>query len=432
MIPTKITDLIPYQTDRLFLLIGSNPLPNYVVARLLLKPGGLLYLVHSTKKDESAIGATSTAQVAGSLQSVLCQTHKIARITPVPVDESNSFDIYSGITRILERIPVNESIGLHYTGGTKAMAIHAYQAVLENHRVQAGRAKPIFSYLDARTMSLRIDNLQQPIPPLLLNPWPIAPLPTFDELFGLHGERAQPPSDKKTDHLSPFASKLANACRDQQVMDALRDWCNKCLRRQDTYNRARGEWHNENQLRSVSLPLPSDVTLKQLFQRELDNLGPLENARIKAGFLTCQALCRWLDGGWLEQYVADCVEQCKTSLGTSSVVHASACNIRIKDGKAGHDFELDVAALSSYRLFGISCTTGSDKIKLKLFEAMIRAQQLGGDEARVALIGNVPNPAKLQAEAKDRWQIGNPIRVYGCTDLPRLSDLLNDWFVKGA
>ena len=35
------------QSEHLFLLIGKNPLPNWVAARLLLRDEGRLYLVHS-------------------------------------------------------------------------------------------------------------------------------------------------------------------------------------------------------------------------------------------------------------------------------------------------------------------------------------------------------------------------------------------------
>jgi hypothetical protein len=37
-----------YKVDHLFLLVGENPLPNYVAARLLLNDKGTIYLVHTT------------------------------------------------------------------------------------------------------------------------------------------------------------------------------------------------------------------------------------------------------------------------------------------------------------------------------------------------------------------------------------------------
>ena len=42
-----MNDFMPYQTDYLFLLVGTNPLPNYVATLLLAKDNGTIYLVHS-------------------------------------------------------------------------------------------------------------------------------------------------------------------------------------------------------------------------------------------------------------------------------------------------------------------------------------------------------------------------------------------------
>jgi hypothetical protein len=43
-----------YTVDHFFLLIGENPLPNYVAARLLLASGGTPYLVHTNGTDKLA------------------------------------------------------------------------------------------------------------------------------------------------------------------------------------------------------------------------------------------------------------------------------------------------------------------------------------------------------------------------------------------
>jgi len=40
-----------YRSDYLFLLIGTNPLPNYVVYRLLAKPSSHIIFVHTSRTD---------------------------------------------------------------------------------------------------------------------------------------------------------------------------------------------------------------------------------------------------------------------------------------------------------------------------------------------------------------------------------------------
>ena len=61
MSETGSVEFQPYRTPVLFVLVGENPLPNYVAARLLLEPGGRLYLVHSR-------GSGGTGNVAKSLR----------------------------------------------------------------------------------------------------------------------------------------------------------------------------------------------------------------------------------------------------------------------------------------------------------------------------------------------------------------------------
>jgi len=51
-----------HQVDRLFLLIGENPLPNYVAARTLLKDGGKAYLVDTTGTNPTAPGKEGPSQ----------------------------------------------------------------------------------------------------------------------------------------------------------------------------------------------------------------------------------------------------------------------------------------------------------------------------------------------------------------------------------
>jgi hypothetical protein len=74
-------------------------------------------------------------------------------------------------------------------------------------------------------------------------------------------------------------------------------------------------------------------------------------------------------------------------------------------------------------------TTDDKKfVKPKLLEAIVRSEQLGGGEARCALVccADSENVHKLQAET-----IGLPnhnyVRVFGAKDLPDLSEKMKAW-----
>ena len=51
------SQLDEFKVDYLFLLIGENPLPNYIAARTLLKDKGTVYLVftNQTKKQKNSL-----------------------------------------------------------------------------------------------------------------------------------------------------------------------------------------------------------------------------------------------------------------------------------------------------------------------------------------------------------------------------------------
>ena len=118
-------DTIPeeWKTETLLLLVGGNPLPNYVAAKLLLKPGGTLHLLysHATGDIASAIAAAVGAQHLA---------HEISN----PASRSSVSD---RVAEVLDKHCRNRTVGLHNTGGTKSMAVHAHAAV-RNPGMHAG------------------------------------------------------------------------------------------------------------------------------------------------------------------------------------------------------------------------------------------------------------------------------------------------------
>ena len=81
-------------------------------------------------------------------------------------------------------------------------------------------------------------------------------------------------------------------------------------------------------------------------------------------------------------------------------------------------FELDVVAVLGYQILVVSCTANADPdlIKRKGMEAILRARQLGGDEARaIVLCSAHPHDAQLiEDELKDEMGSGSePLQVWG-------------------
>ncbi|MGQ9815993.1 MAG: hypothetical protein ACUVR3_12740, partial [Candidatus Roseilinea sp.] len=128
-----------YQTDHLILLVGTNPLPNYVAAQLLCKPGGKVHLLSST----DTIGIAERLRKALKDKSVyVCMPKEVRDLSP--------FGVYRAVSDLAQLL--TGTVGLNYTGGTKAMSVQAYRAVLAKH------PNACFTYLDARKLSIFVDD----------------------------------------------------------------------------------------------------------------------------------------------------------------------------------------------------------------------------------------------------------------------------------
>lgn len=400
-----------YQVDRLLLLIGENPLPNYVVARTLLKDGGTPYLVYTSHTKEQADRVRDLLRERSTALQP-CQ------YIPLGDYESDGYHIQKKIQEDIKP-HMQEKWGLNYTGGTKPMATHAYRVLLKL------QPNAVFSYLDPRRLEMCIDRedgarIRRKVELEIL----------LSDLFELHSLKLQ--SSPTTRSLLPNAAyAFAQFHQNKSLADSWRDWCDKTLRE---LAKKRGNWLSEEKLQPCELPLtypenkdlPNEIkaVLQKHFAASAD-VFLLQQGKENGGFQKYKHLCEWLDGTWLEHYTLQQVQ----SIATQYNIQDSALSFPIKNPQTGQDkFELDVAFMRGYQLFAISCTTDSNLglCKSKLFEAYLRAKQLGGDEARVALVccSDQPDALKRQLEV----MLENPkIRVFGREHLSNLANEIAAW-----
>lgn len=388
-----MNNLKDYQPDHLFLLMGSNPLPNYVASLLLGQNNPQLYLVHTTE----------TEHIANNLAKNL--PNDLPTPTYIQVDNANANNIYNKVEVYAKKC--KGQIGLHYTGGTKAMAVHAYRAIENTGQDFTA------SYLDSKTLSLLID---QPGRNSITKPVGLGVKPSIKQLLKLHGYKL-----KNSFTTMPLMPKLFESLV-QIPANELNNWCYTNLKEERNF---KTQLKNKTNLRKVDL---SSEILKPLHTNYV-NLNTLEELEKEVDY-RIDKLAKFIDGKWLEHYVLDKIKQ----LEKSYPIHEYALSVK-PDGT--RSFELDIVALQGYQLFAISCTTDARKslIKSKLFEAYIRARQIGGDEAKVAVVCYAPkndrysNPQRIQQELEDAWhETKGNIRVFGEEHIPNLSQHLATWF----
>ena len=408
-------DTIPeeWKTETLLLLVGGNPLPNYVAAKLLLKPGGTLHLLysHATGDIASAIAAAVGAQHLA---------HEISN----PASRSSVSD---RVAEVLDKHCRNRTVGLHYTGGTKSMAVHAHAAVRQ-HRQDA-----VLTYLDSRTLHLYCDGSIGAVPVQY------SVEPTLVDLLKLHGLQLVHEDHFLKDGqprwpdliLGGLNAALARAHSQSEGAKAYAEWCQTYLRDAKRNSLVRKAQH----FPVSPLPFPEDPCLHEVTEQMkvayglvADSFDPQtvvqrNNSEVKS----IGDLVAHLDGKWLEYCVADAFIQNRTEHRLNSV----GMSLDIDGKQSVYDFEVDVGALQGYQLYAVSCTRSAEKrlCKSKLFEALIRAEQLGGSEAKTALVCAFDKPGELEKEVRERWrpETSSRIRVFGAEHLPDLKMHLGVW-----
>jgi hypothetical protein len=411
-----------YQSDHLFLLVGTNPLPNFVAAKLLLKPEGQLYLVHSSK----------TQAVAERLKRYWTEIEKQKQPQFVCVDEADGASIRCKIEDALGKIGGGQ-IGLNYTGGTKTMAVHACRTMLDYQRAKSRLVT--LSYLDARSNKMYIEHGNNPafMTESLLHE--IKPL--IQDIVGLHAFKLQAPIAVEA-QLSELATVLANAHQSLDGIRAWRTWCDEALRK-NTRTKKAHEWDKEDLLHRVRLSLPVAPSLRAVTDKIQNRFGAsdgmllLGEAAQRSGFEKVKHLCEWLDGKWLEHYAFQALKRVREERPESRI-HDIGMGIRPQSEPDSPEYDIDIGVMQGYRLYAISCTTDADPgmCKLKLFEAYLRARNMAGDEAFVGLICMADKPENLERQVGRAWDAEDKVRVFGRPHLSSLADALTEWFISAG
>lgn len=278
-----LEELRRYQCESLFVLVGTNPVPNYVAAKLLAVPFGTTYLIHTVE----------VAPVKERLHERLTKDGFTCH--PIEVHEADAMDIARKVENQAQSI-TGQRVGLNYTGGTKAMAVHAYRAI---ERALGGRPSPlIFTYLDARRLELWVD--PHNLAASRSFPVGLAVQISLNDLCALHANPLKPDSTMLP-RLPKTAMVLAESHAEVSFVKRWRQWCTEQLRKPDRPDKLK----SKSQLNIVCLP--EEVPLRQVTEAVRAEF-PLTSSSVtleetaQAAGVGVHHLAEWLDGKWLEHY----------------------------------------------------------------------------------------------------------------------------------
>ncbi len=399
-----------HKCDHLFLLVGENPLPLYVAALLLMDDGGTIYLLHS----DGANKTLSTKPFADLLVRSLSVERPDTEFIYYGLNEGNSLRIRAEMKTILSELNLSrmDRIGLNYTGGTKPMAIHSHD-VLAEHFPNA-----VFSYLDAHRLAMQFEGESNPIDVARAREI------SLKELARLHGYRV----DKINQ--TPRHEKFARALAEVHNTDGgIRQW-------QKWYTSLSNSGGAHPQLPDIK-DYPALRPIITAFNQVGNGEIATEKIAQELDFKKITSASKWFISEWLEDLaLAAIIENAQEFNIEHYASSLEPIPQRAPQGTKPAKFELDAVAMLGYQLFVFSCIVSrpgkgeGSEVKKHLMEALVRARQLGGDEARAAVVGTSKFPEKIQAEVERDWQIRGKVRVFGRDDLLNLPDAFRQWFAQ--
>jgi len=305
------------------------------------------------------------------------------------------------------------------------MSVHSYRAIEQwVAQYRSTRAKKTsFSYLNPRKLEMVFDpkdpgSGEEEKPEFIGQSIELK----FNDFLNLHGWIAKPFNTNPT-YLNTaihLVSRIKNNSWDEWEKWIIDDFRKQTRREDRPENRK-----NKTNLKQTLLTLPEGLTdFMECLKLELNfNIGQSIFNNVQEP----EDLCKWLEGLWLEHYLLGELQRIANDTNLHDIGQNINLNKKIDNQKV--DFELDAIAVCGYQLFAFSCTTDNkdNMLKLKLFEVFMRARQLGGDEARVALVCCSKDPQKVEREARQDVDTEGRIKVFGLQDLPDLANKLKMW-----
>ncbi|MHB1645390.1 MAG: hypothetical protein ACYCSW_02620 [bacterium] len=422
----------------LALLIGTNPLPNYIASKYFIEENKHLKKIWLVCSEENLnINQNSTGKYALNLKELLSKeeappdyindTQKIEFPEIIYIEDIGSKKM---IEKQLEKIVKdsnNRKLHLFFTGGSKAMSAYSYSYLKEKFKNKFSA-----SYLSARDFKIMFDD-EDNITKNIADKIKI----NFNDLIKLHGFEKRDTKkqndisiefekfiDKiiekfriiiKNEKLDEFYSNSGGYNRNifkPDVNDKIMEKIFSSITKEDskilkaaTSDKCLEEEENKIKTDDDKLKFNKKVNI---FKKIL-NYNPNEtfmevigsfpedykiyrynnsnkpNFQTKIGYEKYKRAVDFLDGLWLEQYVGKIIK--KYFENDFDEILFNQKPYRNSDDPS-NNFELDVVLIKGCQLIGISCTTAEckDLCKKKGFEIILRTRQIGGTETKAILI----------------------------------------------
>lgn len=374
--------------NHLILLMGENPLPNYVAARYLMEANEDKIL-----KPEKiwVVCSEETKVLAENFYEIFSTEFKNKNL--VELVELKNPRSPKSILNVLRnkdilKIEKQDTLHLNYTGGTKVMSVASFiQTMLTSESY-------ILSYLDPQSYRLRVNDVFKDNEDDYPKSGDLRDIIIgIDTIINLHvtekGRELDDEKDSITDEnvYINWSKQLVdlfkvNAIwnffkRFKQELDRIKPSSLNNQSKQIHVNinklKATIDYPKNNKLKNVITDILKAYNHNMVVDESFSNdLKTITNGKYPFFFI---------HGKWLEYYIY-------SILKVSKIFDDVKINFFAKTHKTQKPFEIDVVGVKGYQVTLFSCYSGKveSTCKSKIFEAVYRADQLGGSEAKSVMV----------------------------------------------
>lgn len=341
------------KSDVLFLIVGTNPMPNIISIENRVKDNGKVFFICS--KENNTI--FSTDKIVNDIKKIMDNKYPNIVTNSIAVniqDESNM------IQEIINMFPVekNITVELNYTGGTKLMssAIYGYfKKVMRSEEVDI-----ILSYLDCEKdlfvfeenengkirfseEKLEINNIYNKF--------------TLKDIIISHGLNYN--KDRKETNFEDISYEMFSNFELKSIEE-------------------KNQWIEE--LNSI---LEDKENIKELLLKFI-NKQVVNSDLTSINALGAKKLKKYSIGDNLEEYIFRILTMLREEKEIDEFIWSYQQNET--DNMAGTEIDFIIIRGTKNYLLSVTLCEGEYDCKPKLYEAKTRAQQISGDETRVGFI----------------------------------------------
>lgn len=338
------------KSDNLFLVIGTNPMPNLIAIANRVKVGGNIYLIASSK-EESSFG---TGGIANKIKTELEGKKIFNKIEIISVNKNSEESITGELEASANK--KDRIMELNYTGGTKFLSSICYSYFQD--KIRSENRKVILSYFDnIKDKFIIEENLNQgrKYKEVYANKAKFGEIFSLEDIVKCHNIDIE--IEKKEPNYGQYGYQFGEKFRTLDTNEK-----SEIIRKLNCIHRSK----DSNEMIKFTRDFISNEAAEYL-EKESEKLTEKKKR---------EYLCKFLFGDGFEEYFLKIL----LDMEESNEVEEFIWSFNPKRKKNKNEMEIDFIIRNGYDITAMSVTMCEtiEECRSKLYEIITRAEQLGG------------------------------------------------------